>query len=131
MKNKQTIVEYIYRSEDIIKLESRLKLFGVSRKFSTSSFLNIRFFTSLLLFLLLFLLSDNGFILAPIFTFVYYYGFTYYFIDKPLKRRGRKLEHEAFYYFEVLTLSLESGRNLEMAIDAACTYIDSEMASEF
>jgi tight adherence protein C len=52
-------------------------------------------------------------------------------IDKPLKDRAYKLEHEAFYYFEVLTLSIESGRNLEMAIDAACTYIDSEISSEF
>ena len=131
MKSKQSIIESIYRKEDIKKLEDKLNLFGISRKFSVEAFLNIRFFTTLLVFLFLFLFLDNGFILAPIFTIVYYYGFTYLQIDKPLKARARKLEHEAFYYFEVLTLSLESGRNLEMGIDAACTYIDSEISHEF
>jgi tight adherence protein C len=128
---KQSIVDYIYRKENLMKLEARLKLFGISRKFSTASFLNIRFFTSLVIFLIFFLFFDNGFILAPIITVLYYFGFTYLMIDKPLKDRAYKLEHEAFYYFEVLTLSIESGRNLEMAIDAACTYIDSEISSEF
>jgi tight adherence protein C len=131
MKSKQSIIESIYRKEDIKKLEDKLNLFGISRKFSVEAFLNIRFFTTLLVFLFLFLFLDNGFILAPIFTIVYYFGFTYLQIDKPLKARARKLEHEAFYYFEVLTLSLESGRNLEMGIDAACTYINSEISQEF
>lgn len=131
MKSKQSVMEWIYRREDIKKLEDKLNLFGVDRKFSAEAFLNARFFTTLLVFVFLFLFLDNGFILAPIFTIVYYYGFTYLRIDKPLKNRARKLEHEAFYYFEVLTLSLESGRNLEMAIEAACANIDSEISSEF
>lgn len=131
MKSKQSLIDSIYREEDILKLDNRLKLFGISGKFSTESFLNIRFFTTLLLFFFVFLFIDNGFILAPIFCTLYYFSFTYFMIDKPLKQRGRKLEHEAFYYFEVLTLSLESGRNLEMAIEAACTNIDSEVSSEF
>ena len=52
-------------------------------------------------------------------------------IDKPLKKRERKLDNEAYYYFEVLTLALESGRNLENAIKMACKYIDSEISREF
>ena len=52
-------------------------------------------------------------------------------LDKPLKKRERKLDNEAYYYFEVLTLALESGRNLENAIKMACKYIDSEISSEF
>lgn len=131
MKSKKGLIYMIYRREDIDKLEAKINLFGTSRRLSTSSFLNIRFFTSILVFLLFFLFFNNGFVLAPIFTIIYYYGFTYLMIDKPLKERGRKLEHEAFYYFEVLTLSLESGRNLEMAIESACTNINSEISEEF
>lgn len=131
MKSKQSIVHTIYRKEDIKKIDEKLKLFGVSRKLDTDTFLNLRLFTTLFIFVLIFLFIDNGYVIAPIFSIVYYYFFTYYMIDKPLKKRGRKLEHEAFYYFEVLTLSLESGRNLEMGIDAACAYIDSEISSEF
>ena len=52
-------------------------------------------------------------------------------LDYPLKKREEKLNREAYYYFEVLTLALESGRNLENAIKMACIYIDSEISSEF
>ncbi len=128
---KTSIIDIIYRKEDISKIESRLKLFGVSRKYSTESFLNIRIFTAASLFFVTFLFMENGFIIAPIIAIAYYYLFTYFIIDKPLKRRGFKLEREAFYYFEVMTLSLESGRNLENAIGAACEYINSEIAYEF
>lgn len=131
MKQKQGIVELIYRQEDILKLEKKLKLFGISRKFSTDSFLNIRFFTTLSLFIFLFLFIDNGFIIGPILSLIYYYGFTYLLLDKPLKTRGITLEHDSFYYFEVLTLSLESGRNLELAIEASCEFIESEISHEF
>jgi Flp pilus assembly protein TadB len=131
MKNKQSIVDYIYRKDDIEKLDAKLKLFGISQKYSVEWFLNMRFFTTILVFVIIFLLFDNGFIFAPILTVIYYFGITYLTIDKPLKKRGSKLEHEAFYYFEVLTLSLEAGRNLEMAIESACTYIESEISSEF
>ena len=131
MKSRQSIANYLYRKEDIKKLNEKLNLFGISRKISTNSFLNIRLFTSLLLFIFIFLFVDNGFVLAPILTPVYYLGITYLTIDRPLKKRGFKLEREALYYFEVLTLSIESGRNLEMAIDTACTFINSEISNEF
>lgn len=128
---RQNIIEYIYRKEEVSKLETKLMLFGVSRKISPVAFLNIRLFTSILLFIFLLLFFKNGFIVAPVLTIVYYLGFTYVTIDMPLKARGSKLEHEAFYFFEVMILSLESGRNLEKGIETACTYIDSEISLEF
>lgn len=131
MKNKQGIINLIYRKEDIAKLESKLKLFGISRKYSTEWFLNVRLLSTILVFIAIFMLADNGFIYAPILSVVYYIGITYFTIDRELKKRGRKLEREAFYYFEVLTLSLESGRNLEMAIEISCQYVSSEVSSEF
>jgi tight adherence protein C len=131
MENKQSIIDYIYRKDDIAKLDAKLKLFGISQKFYSEWFLNMRIFTSFIVFIIFFLFFDNGFIIAPILATIYYLGITYFMIDKPLKRRGTKLEHEAFYYFEVLTLSLESGRNLEMGIEASCKYIESEISLEF
>lgn len=125
------ISDIIYRRDDIIKIDNKLKLFGINRKLSTTTFLNMKFITILLVFILSFLSFSNGFIIAPILAVISNYAFTYIIIDRPLQLRSRKLEHEAFYFFEVLTLSLESGRNLEQAIETACTYIDSEIASEF
>jgi len=45
--------------------------------------------------------------------------------------RIKKLDHEALYFFEVLTLTLESGRNLENSIEMTCQNVDSEISSEF
>ncbi|MDD2490003.1 MAG: type II secretion system F family protein [Bacilli bacterium] len=128
---KGNIVKRIYRKEDIEKINNKINLFGVNKKWSTELFLNVRFFSTFALFFIIFLFFDYGFIYAPVLSVAYYYLIIYFMIDLPLKERGKKLEHEAFYYFEVLTLTLESGRNLETAIDIACTYIDSEIANEF
>lgn len=131
MKTRRSIIDTIYRKQDIEKIDAKMKLLGAELKLSTESFLNIRLFVSALIFIALILFSKNGYFLAPISSFGFYYLFTFLIIDRPLKRRSRKLEHEAFYFFEVLTISLESGRNLETAIEAACTYIKSGISLEF
>ena len=41
------------------------------------------------------------------------------------------MDYEAVYFFEVLTLTLESGRNLENSIELTCENIDSELSHEF
>lgn len=131
MKSKQSIIHYIHSKAEIEKIEVKLKLFGVNQKIDPEGFLKLRFFTSLVVFILTFLLTNISFIVAPLITAVYYYGITYFVIERALKKRKNKLEQEAFYYFEVLTLSLESGRNLERAIETACTYLQSEISHEF
>ena len=128
---KKTFINRIYRKKDIEKIDNKIKLFGISKKFDTEYFMNFRFFTSLLVFFIVFLFFDNGAILAPILTAAWYFLVYYFMIIDPLKKREQKLNSEAYYYFEVLTLALESGRNLENAIKMACKYIDSEISSEF
>lgn len=128
---KKTFINRIYRKKDIEKIDNKIKLFGISKKFDTEYFMNFRFFTSLLVFFIVFLFFDNGAILAPILTVAWYFLVYYFMIIDPLKKREQKLNSEAYYYFEVLTLALESGRNLENAIKMACKYIDSEISSEF
>lgn len=131
MKDKRTFINRIYRKKDIKKMEDKINLFGVSKKFTTEYFMNFRFFTSMIVFLISFIFSNFGALFAPVITVLWYYLTSYVMIDKPLKKRGKKLENEAYYYFEVLTLALESGRNLENAIKMACKYIDSEISDEF
>lgn len=131
MKDKKSFIYRIYREKDIKKVEDKINLFGVSKKFDTEYFMNFRFYTSMLVFVVVFLFASSGALLAPIVTVLWYYFVNYTMIDKPLKRREAKLNNEAYYYFEVLTLALESGRNLENAIKMACKYIDSEISDEF
>ena len=131
MKNKKSFINRIYREKDIKKIDAKINQFGVSKKFDTQYFMNFRFFSSMIVFVVLFIFADLGALIAPVITVLWYILVGYFMIDKPLKRRERKLDNEAYYYFEVLTLALESGRNLENAIKMACKYIDSEISSEF
>ena len=131
MKNKKSFINRIYREKDIKKIDAKINQFGVSKKFTTEYFMNFRLFTSMIVFVVLFIFADFGALIAPVATVLWYILVGYIMIDKPLKKRERKLDNEAYYYFEVLTLALESGRNLENAIKMACKYIDSEISSEF
>ncbi len=131
MKSKKSFINRIYREKDIKKIDAKINQFGVSKKFTTEYFMNFRLFTSMIVFVVLFIFADFGALIAPVATVLWYILVGYFMIDKPLKKRERKLDNEAYYYFEVLTLALESGRNLENAIKMACKYIDSEISSEF
>ena len=131
MKEKKSFINRIYRQKDIKKVEDKINQFGVSKKFSCEYFMNFRLYTSLIVSVVIFIFMDYGALLAPIITVLWYLLVGYLMIDRPLKKRERKLDTEAYYYFEVLTLALESGRNLENAIKMACKYIDSEISSEF
>ncbi len=131
MKKKKSFIYRIYREKDIKKTEDKINLFGVSKKFDTEYFMNFRLYTSILVFVVVFLFVDSGALLAPVLAVLWYFFVNYLMIDKPLKKREAKLNNEAYYYFEVLTLALESGRNLENAIKMACKYIDSEISDEF
>ena len=131
MNSKKTFIYRIYREKDIKKIETKINQFGVSKKFDKEYFMNFRLFSSLLVFVTGFLFVEFGALLAPIVTLLWYKLVNYLMIDKPLKKREEKLNGEAYYYFEVLTLGLESGRNLENAIKMACKYIDSEISDEF
>lgn len=131
MIGKNSLVARIYRKKDIDKIETKLDLFGVKKKLTVEGFMNLRLYSTVILFFIIFLIVDGGVVLAPIIAALYYYVLYYFMIEIPLKKRERRLDREAYYYFEVLTLALESGRNLETAITMACKYIDSEVSDEF
>lgn len=131
MNEKKGFINRIYRKKDIEKVRQKIKQFGVSKKFSEEHFLNFRLYTTILVFFVAFIFLSNGALLAPIVSVIWYILVGYLMIDLPLKKREQKLDNEAYYYFEVLTLALESGRNLENAIKMACKYIDSEISNEF
>lgn len=129
--NKKTFINRIYRDKDIKAIDRKVNQFGISKKITTEYFMNFRLYSSLIVFVIVLLFVNYGPLLAPIVTVIWYVLVNYFMLDKPLKKREKKLDNEAYYYFEVLTLALESGRNLENAIKMACKYIDSEISSEF
>lgn len=127
---KATFVRKIYREQDIQKINGNLLLLGRS-KIDATTYITIRFLTSALVFLLVLYNLAWGYIIAPVVTLAYYYLFYYVTIFRPIIERTKKLDREALYFFEILTLTLESGRNLENALEITVFNVDSELSDEF
>ena len=95
------------------------------------TFLNIRLLGTRIVFLLLLFTSKIGFIIAPLLAFIYYRGLTYILIDRSIKERIVALESDAINFFEILTLSLETGRNLQEALMVTVDSNSGEITEEF
>lgn len=112
-------------------IQSSINLLGSKCKLSADIFIGIRIITSLILGLVLVCFTNIFYLLIPFIVIFYYYLFYYYFITRPLKNRIYKLESEAIEFFEILSLTLESEKNLENALELTCFNIDSELSHEF
>jgi len=130
MKNKDNF-KGIYNNKTVKRIEDKINLLGVSCKFDAVTFLTVRLITAILLFILIFTSSKYGYILSIIFIIIYHYIFEQVLLDSKIKKRMQKLNIEAIHFFEVLTLSLQTGRNLSEAITITTNSIDSELSKEF
>ena len=126
------IIKKIYRVKDIKNIQNKINMLGVNRKFKFDAveFLSLRIITTILLTIILFVSNVNYFII-PFIIILYYNLFYYVLITNEINKRIKKLDKEALSFFEILTLSLESGRNLENSLEITCYNIDNELSSEF
>ena len=120
-----------YREKTINKLNKKIKLLGINSKYNAITFMNIRLFSSVLLFIILLIIFKYGYILAPVITYLYYRFLPNLYFDSKIKKRSKKLDKEALYFFEILALSIESGNTLTSAINSSCKSIDSCLSLEF
>ena len=128
---KQTIANKIYRKKTIDKINNKIKLLGLNQRLDAIQFLNIRLIVMIGMFILIFIFSKIGYILAPILSVGFYYLMEYIILDYQAKKRGKSLEKEALFFFEVFVLTLESGRNLRQALILTTENVDSEISNEF
>lgn len=129
-KNNQ-FSKKIYTKKMIAKIERKMKLLGTDNNLDTMEFLNVRLITSILLFFVVLYVFKLGYILAPVIVILYYVLLEKIVLDDRIRLRNKKLEQEAIHFFEVLTLSLETGRNLEESLTVTIKSIDSELSNEF
>ncbi|MBQ9318097.1 MAG: type II secretion system F family protein [Bacilli bacterium] len=123
-------IRKIYREKDINKIQEKIILLG-NTKWNAMKFMNYRFLSTIAFAMFIVLFTNLGYLLIPVLTILFYYLFYYVNIAIPIKKRGEKLDREALYFFEVLTLTLESGRNLQNSIEMTAMNIDSELSNEF
>ena len=131
MKYKGNLSLKLYNKKMVNRIQKKINLLGVSCKYDAITFLNVRIFTSIIIFLVVLIFSSYGYILSIVFVILYYYLFERILLDEKIKKRTTKLNKEAIYFFEVLTLSLQTGRNLTEAVTITVNSIDSEISKEF
>lgn len=131
MKPEHNISKKIHLKRSIERIEKKIDLLGIHCPYNAIELLNIRLFISVLIFVMIFFGSKEGHILAPIMTLIWHVGSEIFFLDAKIKKRSKKLESEAIFFFEVLSLTLESGRNLNSALEITSNNVNSELSEEF
>lgn len=121
----------IFNKGLINRVEDKVNLLGQSKKYDALTILSVRLITSILLFVVVFMSSSHGYILSVVFVVVYNFLFEYVVLDSKIKKREKNINNEAIYFFEVLTLSLQTGRNLAEAITITVNSVDGELSLEF
>ena len=131
MEEKAKFIEKIYSKKQLNEINQKLKYLDKDTKYTVTTFCLTRLIITFIAFILTIAVMDAGYIYAPFVAIICYYLFYYINITKKTKERNRKLEHEALYFFEILTLTLESGRNLENALKVTCDNVNSEISDKF
>lgn len=131
MGEEHYVSRKFYRKKRVLEIEKKINLLGVSSNLDVYTFLNIQTIGAFVMFFIGLFIKRFGFIFGPLFSIVYYYGINYFLIDKRISIRQRKIEDEALSFFEILTLSLETGRNLHEAISVSVDSLDGILVSEF
>lgn len=127
----EVLIKKIYSYKSLKQIEKDLTCLGSDTKYNKISFCTYRLFTSLFIFLFTLFFTSRGYVTAPFITIIYYYLFYHVNITVKLNKKNLRYEHQALYFFEILTLTLESGRNLENALKVTCDNVSSEISDEF
>jgi len=127
----EKISRKIYSKYSLDLISHKMTLLGESDISKTINYLNLRLITSIIIFFVIIYFTDWGYILGPIVSVLYYIFLPNITLDVKINKRRKKIEYEAMYYFEILTLSLESGNNLFNAITITSNNVSGELSNEF
>lgn len=128
---KEKLVRNLFSSKTIARVKKKCDLMGIEKKDNYADILIVKLFGTLFLFLFLLFTNDKGYFLGPVVAFLFYYYVEHIYLDGMIRKRASKLDYEALFFFQVLTLSLESGKDLKGAIELTVKNIDSTVSREF
>lgn len=128
---KEKFVKNFFSKSAIKRIEKKCDLMGIEKEINPYNILVIRLLGTILIFILFLFFSNNGYILAPLSAILFYYGVEYIYLDGLIKKRRLRLDSDALFFFQVLTLALESGKDLKGALLLTCDNIDSTLSEEF
>lgn len=128
---KKSVIERIYPHKTIERINKKVELLGSNCQYDGISLLKWRIIISIIIFGPFSVWVYNGYMYGTILAVLFYIFIEYLFLDMSIKKRAKKLEKEAIFFFEVLLLTLEGGRNLTSALTMTCKSINSELSMEF
>lgn len=128
---KEKLVRNLFSSKTISRVKKKCDLMGIEKRDNYADILIVKLFGTLFLFLFLLFTNDKGYFFGPVLACLFYYYVEHIYLDGMIKKRASKLDYEALFFFQVLTLSLESGKDLKGAIELTVKNIDSTVSREF
>ena len=128
---KERLIRNVYSKKTIKRIEKKYELMGIEKKGNAYNFLFNRILLTITIFIIALTIFKSGYLLAPILSIVFYFSSEYLYLDKIIENRASKLDYEALFYFQVLALSLESGKDLRGALLLTSSNIDSTVSREF
>ena len=131
MNIEYELVKRLFRKQTIDKYLKKNTYLHNKDNNSVYSFLILRLFISIIIFFLTFIFLDRNLLISIIITTSFIILYTYFKYDYKIKIREKKLEKEASFFFEVLVLSLKSGKNLNQALEITIKSIDNTFSNEF
>ncbi len=120
----------IYSKKEIQSLEKKMNLLGYYSKNRVNNFLIYRIISSLIIFICSYFLFDKSLFISIIATIIYYFGIVYLCLDKKIKKRSISLDNDSLLFFEVLSLALQSGKDIITSLEITSNAIDSELSNE-
>ena len=118
-----------YKKSSNRDITEKINLLGIRLK--PSVFITFRLISSIILFILLFLVFKYGYIIAPIISILYYLLFEYVLLDCNLKKRCYVLESDALEFFPIFLIALKSGRNIKKALEVSTDIVKNSLSKEF
>ena len=128
---KERLIRNVYSKKTIKRIEKKYELMGIEKKGNAYNFLFNRILLTITIFIIALTIFKSGYLLAPILSIFFYFSSEYLYLDKIIENRASKLDYEALFYFQVLALSLESGKDLRGALLLTSSNIDSTVSREF
>lgn len=129
--NRQDFIKKIYSKSYIDKIMTKVNLLGFDNNTDPYDFLLARLISLLLVFCVCLYVFNYGYIVAPVVSVIFYNLYNEIFLNSKIRKRNLVLEKEAMHFFEVLTLSLETGRNLAEAIEVTTSSVSGTLSLEF
>ena len=127
---QRDLIGKLFRKKTIIKYEKKA-IYSNSSLNGVSIFLLNKIFFSILIFVLSFILFDRHVSISLINTIIFNLIYNYFKYDRKINLRIKELEYDANLFFQIVLISLKSGKNLHSALDLAVNNVDNSLSKMF